>query len=111
MRIRVGDPDGVVVDVDEQLFSTEGVHQSLLFSKCGRTRVDDRLRIGEQNASSRFARCRSARRGAATQAKQVVEFGSRQLGIDQLDSRSIERCRRTDLAIPAAQDEAATAGV
>src|ERR1700691_1934732 len=51
------------------------------------------------------------RRGAATQAKQLVEFGSRQPGVDQLDRRSIERCRRTDLAIPAAQDEAAAPGV
>jgi hypothetical protein len=111
VAFRVDDPDGVVVDVDEQLFSTEGVHQSLLFSKCERTRVDDRLRIGEQNAPSRFARRGSARRSAATQAKQLVEIGRRQPGIDHLDGRRIERRRRTNAAIPAAQDEAATAGV
>jgi hypothetical protein len=69
VRFRVDDPDAVVVDVDEQLFSTEGVHESLLFSKCERTRIDDRLRIGEQNAPSRFARRGSAHRSAATQAK------------------------------------------
>src|SRR5271170_7202975 len=81
------------------------------FSKCERTRVDDCLRIGEQNAPSRLPWRRPARCGAAAQAKQLVEIGRRQSGVDQLGRRCIELRRRTNAAILAAQNEAATTGV